>query len=97
MSPLFSDLLRLKNVPGARVCQEITLDTMLGAAGEDFKGSYGPDGLKFVVRKSATVAAHGALAHSKASSLGHSLQSDQNGQNSKTLIGRRLSLPGQEE
>ena len=45
MSPLFSDLLRLKNVPGARVCQEITLDTMLGAAGEDFKGSYGPDGL----------------------------------------------------
>ena len=47
MSPLFSDLLRLKNVPGARVCQEITLDTMLGAAGEDFKGSYGPDGLRF--------------------------------------------------
>ena len=47
MSPLFSDLLRLKNVPGARVCQEITLDTMVGAAGVDFKGSYGPDGLTF--------------------------------------------------
>ena len=50
MSPLFSDLLRFKNAPDARVCQEITLETMLGAAGEDFKGSYGPDGLKYGIR-----------------------------------------------
>ena len=50
MSPVISDLLRFKNAPDARVCQEITLETMLGAAGEDFKGSYGPDGLTYVIQ-----------------------------------------------